>query len=220
MIKPEGNVDERGEGGKLAEETAEEICIANGESLFKTVVCFENPSRYCVVVLTRTHFAWRPSNSIIFMPYFSAGVYSAVSWSAVSHVEFDHSEDVHEKVIRVILSTDGPGRFGRVEMTGIGSFDRWVREFRKVGFSPAADNPFRITTLRGFLCNFGGMLWIALIAMLGFALFTIDIRAVLLLPVIVPLIGLPLWLWSWRVARKWFPPGKGVVLQRRERIYW
>jgi len=194
----------------------EEIRIGSAEALFSTFVYIENPSRPCRVVFTGTHFAWKPLKTVFFFPFTPAGVYSAVPWSAISLVEFEYRRDDHEKMVRVGWTTS-PGQSSSVELTRIMQFNDWIKPFREVGFSPPADNPFRATTLRGFLCDYGPAIWILLLAVCSFVLFQFWFQALLFVPVIVLLVGLPLWLWAMRKAREWFPPGTRVILHRYHR---
>ena len=191
------------------------LTVRRADVLFSTVVYCENPHRPCGVVFTRTHFAWKPLRAIFFFPFARTGIYAAVEWSAVNLVEFEYRGGDHEKLIRVTWMTNSEDT-NSLEMSRIVQFHGWFRPFRAVGFSPPKDNPLRVTTVRGFLCDYGPMAWVLLLAICSFAIFQFGPRLLTIIPTIVHLLGLPLWIWAMRKARQWFPPGTRVVLHREQ----
>jgi hypothetical protein len=194
----------------------EVIRVRRADALFSTFVYIENPSRPCRVAFTRTHFAWRPLKTIFFLPFTAAGVYSGVAWSAINLVEFGYRHEDHEKMVRVSW-TAGPDQSSSIEMTRIMQFRDWIKPFRDVGFFAPADNPFRVTTLRGFLSDYGPVIWILLLAVCSFILSQFWLQALFVIPVIALLVGVPLWIWATWKVRAWFPPGTSIALHREAR---
>ncbi len=144
---------------------------------------------------------------------FRGHVYVGVEWPAVKLVEFEFRRPDRVKLIRIAWSAS-KDETGGLELTRIIAFNTWIKPFRKVGFSPVDGTPFRVTTLRGFLCDYGPTVWVLLLAVCSFVLFKFAREAWLVFPCIVTLLGLPLWIWAARKAREWFPPGICVTLRR------
>jgi hypothetical protein len=219
MDKSVRNNKEQADGGEPHIGRVETIHVNRGDALFSTVVYIENPHRPCRVVFTRTHFAWKPLKTIFvapLVPFVPGGIFSGVPWSAINLVEFEYRRGDHEKLIRVGWAS-GPGESANIEITRVMMFNDWVGPFHAVGFSPPIDNPLRVTTFRGFLCDYGPTIWILLLFVCSFILFQFWREAWAVFPAIVHLLALPLWFWAIRKARGWFPPGTRIALHRRER---
>jgi hypothetical protein len=196
------------------------VQIAPSEVVFSTLVYCENLHCHITLVFTRTHFAWKPMATILLAPFlvmFPPRIFAGVEWTAVELVEFVFRQPDRAQLIRIVW-TPGKDDIGVLEFTRITAFSFWITQFRKVGFSPVGDNPFRMTSLRGFLSDYGPTAWVLLLfILLGVfivALPKFAIMAMLLFPFVATSVGLPLFLWaSWK-ARQWFPPGTYVTLRR------
>lgn len=147
----------------------EAVKVASSETLFRTMVYCETLRSYCNIVITPTHFAW-VTNWFVHasFPFFPPRAYSAVKWQVVDRIELGFRDPDREKLIRVLWRNMN-GQVTSVEMTRIHSFDYWVRQFRKVGFTPTDGNPFH-SSLCGAVCDHGPTVWVLAWGGVAFAL--------------------------------------------------
>jgi hypothetical protein len=192
--------------------------ISRPETLFRTLVYCETLRCHCTVVFTQTHLAWAPLRTVALAPWvamFRPRDYLGVEWRAVNAIDFEFRAPNHEKLIRIAWSPN-EGDIGGLEFTRIMQFNDWFVPFREVGFSPIGGNPFRVTSLRGFLVDYGPAAWVLLFAVLGFLFFAFARNVLFLYLCVFHFLAIPLWLLAARKARAWFPSGASVHLEREK----
>ncbi len=217
MSEPPANDYESDVSGERRIGPVQTLRIRRADVLFRTLAYCENLRCHCDVVFTRTHFAWAPVRMLgpwPLFPLFRPPVYAGVEWLAINVVEFEFRRPDREKLIRITWQAPSTNEIVGLELTRIMQFNDWINPFCKVGFSPKGGNPFRLTALRGFICDYGPLAWVLLLAICSFVLFQFWREVWSIFPSIVHLLALPLWLWAIRKARQWFPPGTRVRLER------
>ena len=177
------------------------IRIKRGETLFRTFVYCEFLQTNCWVVLTRDVIAWRPVAHALSVILFRPRRYYVVPWSAITLAEVECSPDGLRKRVRVHWDS-ASGRHGSLEFSHILYLNDWVRAFSKAGVPVAGSDQTDVSTVGGFLRDYGWTVWVAAIALgaftvswFGHSIFTwysliAEVASLLLL-----------WFVVWRVRR-------------------